>query len=169
MSETGETLPHKFLQHLKAQPQIIQSIIQFQSGWRPYFFVVSEDSDHTQEQRQAYLEFVKLIDEHVSNFLRLHDASEEDFVAGLECMKQAQDPHWHAFSMCLHNVEFEQFAKMMNADVCLCCGKQFGAPGHPAASVSLPAQPPPQPAGDLGPVGYADPTPPPPPPLPVDE
>ncbi|CAE8614686.1 unnamed protein product [Polarella glacialis] len=136
-------LPHAFLEHLKQNPHILESLRNFQAGYRGYFQVDSADG-HTQEQRSAYLEFVNIVDAHLSAFLELYGASDEDFVAGLDRMKETQDPHWHAFNMVLQKTEFEDFKEMLRTDLCLCCGRPFNTPQHPDY---IPPPPPPPPEG----------------------
>ncbi|CAE7420104.1 unnamed protein product [Symbiodinium natans] len=140
----SETLPNYFLQHLRQNPQILESIRDFQVKYRSCFVQPScTADDYTQEQRAAYMEFANLIDLHMSQFFALYGGSEEDFVAGLEWMKATEDANWHAYQMCIKQIEFESFTQMLRADVCLCCGKPFASPGHP-----LPARSPYMPAGD---------------------
>ena len=125
----SDTLPNRFLEHLRSNPQILESIRNFQVTYRP-IFMVTPDDEYTQEQRSAYLEFAQLIDVHITQFLKLYGANEDDFVAGLQWMKLTQDPNWFAFELCLKQIDFEYFVQMLRADRCLCCGKAFRAPGH---------------------------------------
>eukprot|EP00931_Biecheleriopsis_adriatica_P055902 TRINITY_DN33138_c0_g1_i2.p1 TRINITY_DN33138_c0_g1~~TRINITY_DN33138_c0_g1_i2.p1 ORF type:complete len:164 (-),score=36.31 TRINITY_DN33138_c0_g1_i2:133-624(-) len=159
----GETLPHAFLQHLKTNPEIIESIREFQVGYRSYFMADAASDDFTQEMRSAYLEFVKLIDSAVANFLAIYGATEEDFVAGLKWMEATQDPHWHAYNMCLQKIEFEEFVSMLRSDICLCCGRSLCSPGHALPTSSPPLEPTPQLQQPLGDEGVPPPPPPPPP------
>eukprot|EP00435_Cladocopium_sp_Y103_P064045 s313_g25.t1 len=111
----SDTLPNHFLEHLRTNPHILESIRNFQVNYRPIFLVSSGD-EYTQEQRSAYLEFAQLIDMHMAQFLAMYGCTEDDFVAGLEWMKAAQEPNWFAYELCLKQIDFEYFVQMLRPD-----------------------------------------------------
>ncbi|CAJ1341319.1 unnamed protein product [Effrenium voratum] len=54
---SSDTLPNYFLEHLRQNPHILESIRDFQVSYRPIFLEDGGGDDYTQEQRGAYLEF----------------------------------------------------------------------------------------------------------------
>eukprot|EP00747_Dinoflagellata_sp_TGD_P143250 gnl/TRDRNA2_/TRDRNA2_176362_c3_seq1.p1 gnl/TRDRNA2_/TRDRNA2_176362_c3~~gnl/TRDRNA2_/TRDRNA2_176362_c3_seq1.p1 ORF type:complete len:151 (+),score=29.27 gnl/TRDRNA2_/TRDRNA2_176362_c3_seq1:120-572(+) len=116
-------LPALFLGHLKEHPEMLDSIRAFQGSYRHCFVMSSEE--YTHEQQLAYQEFLNLVDGHLSAFLAMYGATEDDFSTAMQYMKETSDPHWMAFDLMLRHVEFETFAALIRQNTCLCCGGQF--------------------------------------------
>eukprot|EP00439_Symbiodinium_sp_Y106_P067032 s1811_g11.t1 len=53
----SDTLPNQFLQYLRQNPHILDSIRDFQVKYRACFVQPRTSDDYTLEQRMAYMEF----------------------------------------------------------------------------------------------------------------
>jgi len=143
-------LPGAFLAYLTERSTILESIRYFQWSHRGRFLGGQAGDEYTLEQMDSHKSFLALVDHHLSPFLAEVGATDDDFAAAMLDMKHGQDPHWQAFDLLLQRVDFESFAALLRANVCLCCGGQFlwEGPSPPPSSQQFVQHPPP--AGDVG-------------------
>lgn len=117
-------LPGAFLCYLKAHPEVLDSIREYQAA-NCHLFLGQESEEYPLEATDAYNAFVALIDKHLSAFLREYGATPDMFADALLDLKRANDPHWMAFDLLLRKVDFPTVANLMRTNTCLCCGGVF--------------------------------------------
>jgi len=129
LAYTPEELATMFYDYAKARPAIHQEVRNFQMRERHFFLNTEEnvcDGVHRLEWTDAHRRYVELLGAHIDDFLRGANSLEQDFADVLEeCKKHEGSLWWMPFSMMLDTTSYAHFAKMLQDNVCLCCGGPF--------------------------------------------
>jgi hypothetical protein len=120
-----------FIAYVQQHGEVSEAVRNFQSSYRGYFVGSAEEFTHS--QKQVHMAFLELMDTHLSAFFAESGATEELFAESLVMLRESGDPRAAHLEAMLGKVEFEAFADLLKADICLCCGGQFRDP----ATVSI--------------------------------
>merc|ERR1712072_232566 len=81
--------------------------------------------EHRLEWSEVHRRFVEMIEGYIKDFIRESNCNEQEFVSAMDqCMKGCSS-EWPPFAKLLHVTDYTVFAKMLQQDVCLCCGEPF--------------------------------------------
>lgn len=123
-----EELSSAFVAYLRARPAIHTEVRSFQIAERNRFMHAEEQvaaGEHRLEWSEVHQRFVELIDVHVTGFMIEAHCSEEEFVTALKAAKGSSLQEIVPLTALLCITNYEDFARMLQADLCLCCGEPF--------------------------------------------
>lgn len=123
-----EELAKMFFEFVRNHPEFHKDIRNFQLQERHCFMQAEERAalgEHRLEWSEAHRRFVELIERLMRAFNEEVACSEQEFAAAIEECKATSSPWWTPFCTLLDTTEYTAFARMLQDNVCLCCGEPF--------------------------------------------
>lgn len=123
-----ELLAKQFLAYLQTRPEVHGQVRQFQTDNSGHFINAVEkvsSGEHSLIFTDVHRRFVELMESFIAGFLSSSGCTEEMFISALRECKEMGSPLWTPFSVLLDTTDYEGFARMLQDNVCLCCGGTF--------------------------------------------
>jgi len=123
-----EELSSAFVEYLRVRPAIHKEVRSFQIAERCRFLHAVEQvaaGEHQLEWSNVHRRFVEILDVHITDFMIEAHCSEEEFMAALAAAKGSSLKNIAPLTALLNVATYEEFAKTLQTDACLCCGQPF--------------------------------------------
>jgi len=117
-----------FFDFVKAHPTIHQDLRQFQMTERHRFMEAEERTslgEHRLEWSEAHCRFVALIEKLMQDFHKEVACTQEEFVGAMMECKTEGSRWWTPFCKLVDTSDYQTFSRMLQDNVCLCCGEPF--------------------------------------------
>jgi len=123
-----DELAKMFFDFVKCHPSIHKDLRHFQLTERLHFMEADERiamGEHRLEWSVAHNRFCTLIEKLMTDFHAEVACTEQEFVAAIEEIKREGSQWWTPFSKLLDTSDYQSFSRMLQDNVCLCCGDPF--------------------------------------------
>lgn len=124
----SHSLLRMFIDFVKAHPHIHRKMrdFQLQERWR---FITADEKvalgEHRLEWSDVHQRFVEMVEEVMQEFIQQSGCTEHEFTKAMsDCMKGCSSD-WPPFAKLLDVSDYSNFSRMMQQNLCLCCGEKF--------------------------------------------
>jgi len=119
-------LAEKITEYVCSHPELHEEVRNFQMRERELFLSIPVNpGEHRLEWSDVHTRFMQLVEVHVDKFMNEVHCSEEEFMTALKACRDAESRPLSLFAWLLTTSDYQEFATMLQANLCLCCGQRF--------------------------------------------